>query len=68
MRRQAFEPQCGSEFHRARTPGFVGADLENLINEAAILAARRNNKAIGQSDWKKPLNGRDGSERSPGDQ
>ena len=23
------------------TPGFVGADLENLVNEAAILAARR---------------------------
>lgn len=32
------------------TPGFVGADLENLVNEAAILAARRNKKAIGQVD------------------
>ena len=30
------------------TPGFVGADLENLINEGAILAARRNKKAIAQ--------------------
>jgi cell division protease FtsH len=29
------------------TPGFVGADLENVVNEAAILAARRNKKAIG---------------------
>src|SRR5690606_8728110 len=29
------------------TPGFSGADLENLINEAAILAARRNLKNIG---------------------
>jgi cell division protease FtsH len=29
-----------------RTPGFVGADIENLVNEAAILAARRNKKAI----------------------
>ncbi len=28
------------------TPGFVGADLENMINEAAILAARRNKKTI----------------------
>ena len=28
------------------TPGFVGADLENLVNEAAILAARRNKKII----------------------
>jgi cell division protease FtsH len=29
-----------------RTPGFVGADLENLCNEAALLAARRNKKEI----------------------
>jgi cell division protease FtsH len=28
------------------TPGFVGADLENMINEAAILAARRGKKAV----------------------
>jgi cell division protease FtsH len=32
------------------TPGFVGADLENLINEGAILAARRNKKAISQTE------------------
>ncbi|MFO0704888.1 MAG: ATP-dependent zinc metalloprotease FtsH [Candidatus Andersenbacteria bacterium] len=31
-----------------RTPGFTGADLENLLNEAAILAARRNLKKIRQ--------------------
>jgi cell division protease FtsH len=29
------------------TPGFVGADLENLVNEGAILAARRNKKSMG---------------------
>ena len=29
------------------TPGLVGADIENLVNEAAILAARRNKKSIG---------------------
>ena len=29
-----------------RTPGFTGADLENLLNEAALLAARRNLKAV----------------------
>jgi cell division protease FtsH len=33
-----------------RTPGFVGADIENLVNEAAILAARRNLKAIGMEE------------------
>ncbi|MBN1303774.1 MAG: ATP-dependent zinc metalloprotease FtsH [Anaerolineales bacterium] len=32
------------------TPGFVGADLENLVNEGAILAARRNKKVIEQID------------------
>ncbi|WP_127850071.1 ATP-dependent zinc metalloprotease FtsH [Lacticaseibacillus hulanensis] len=33
-----------------QTPGFVGADLENLLNEAALVAARRNKKAIDASD------------------
>lgn len=33
-----------------RTPGFSGADLENLLNEAAILAARENRKKITQDD------------------
>ncbi len=31
-----------------QTPGFSGADLENLVNESAILAARRNKKTIGR--------------------
>ena len=34
-----------------RTPGFVGADLENLCNEAALLAARRDKEAIGMKDF-----------------
>ena len=37
------------------TPGFVGADLENLVNEAAILAARRNKKVIGQSEFEESI-------------
>ncbi|MCC7118922.1 MAG: ATP-dependent zinc metalloprotease FtsH [Anaerolineales bacterium] len=32
------------------TPGFVGADLENLVNEGALLSARRNKKSIGQAE------------------
>jgi cell division protease FtsH len=37
------------------TPGFSGADLENLINEAAILAARRNKKTIGMSEFQESM-------------
>jgi cell division protease FtsH len=33
-----------------QTPGMVGADLENLLNEAAILAARRNRRSISMDD------------------
>ncbi|MGC3549447.1 cell division protein FtsH, partial [Enterococcus faecium] len=32
------------------TPGFAGADLENVLNEAAFVAARRNKKKIDASD------------------
>jgi cell division protease FtsH len=34
----------------AGTPGFTGADLANLINEAALLAARRGRKTVGQEE------------------
>jgi len=34
------------------TPGFTGADLENLLNEAALLAARKNKKAISMDEIK----------------
>lgn len=33
-----------------KTPGFTGADLSNLLNEAALLAARNNNKVIAMAD------------------
>ncbi len=37
------------------TPGFVGADLENLVNEAAILAARRGGTVIEQQDFEEAV-------------
>ncbi len=37
------------------SPGFSGADLANLVNEAAILAARRNKKVVGQNDFSEAL-------------
>ncbi len=38
-----------------QTAGFSGADLANLINEAAILAARRNKKTIGMSEMEEAI-------------
>jgi len=38
-----------------RTPGFSGADLENLLNEAALLAARRNKSVIEMSDCEEAI-------------
>jgi cell division protease FtsH len=37
------------------TPGFSGADLANLVNEAALTAARRNRKAVTRSDFDEAL-------------
>jgi len=37
------------------SPGFSGADLANVVNEAAILAARRNKKTIGQPEFEEAL-------------
>ena len=38
-----------------QTPGFTGADLANLINEAALLAARRNESKIGMSELEEAI-------------
>ena len=48
-------PEVSLEEIARATPGFVGADLENLVNEAAILAARRNMKIIGQSEFEESI-------------
>ncbi len=38
-----------------QTPGFSGADIENLANEAAILAAKNNKKSVSQKDLEKSI-------------
>ncbi|MDY0096260.1 MAG: AAA family ATPase, partial [Candidatus Vecturithrix sp.] len=38
-----------------RTPGFVGADLANVVNEAALLAARRDKQAVEMSDLEEAI-------------
>jgi len=49
------DPQADLAAIARGTPGFVGADLENLVNESAILAARRNKKSIGQSELEEAI-------------
>jgi cell division protease FtsH len=46
MRGKPIDPNVDVQILARRTPGFVGADLENLINEAALLAAQRKKKQI----------------------
>src|SRR5262245_35023400 len=46
----ALDPDADLETIAAMTPGFAGADLANLINEAALLAVRRGKDAVGLSE------------------
>ncbi len=39
----------------ARTPGFAGADLANIVNEAALLAARKDKKAVEMQDFEEAI-------------
>jgi len=48
-------PDVDLEVLAKSTPGFVGADIENLINEGAILAARRDKKQIHQKDFEEAI-------------
>lgn len=49
-RNKPLEPTVDMKAIAQRTPGFSGADLENLLNEAALVAARRNKLKIDMSD------------------
>lgn len=51
-RGKPLEPDVKLDELAKSTPGFTGADLENLLNEAALLAARKNKKKIGMEEIK----------------
>jgi cell division protease FtsH len=49
-------PDVDTKVLAARTPGFVGADLANVVNEAALLAARQSKDAVEMSDFEEAIN------------
>jgi cell division protease FtsH len=51
MRRVPLAEDVNIELLARSTPGFSGADLENLVNEAALLAARANKEKVGHNDF-----------------
>jgi len=51
VRKVALAPDVKLEELAQATPGFSGADLQNLANEAALLAARRNEEAVHHKDF-----------------
>jgi len=55
VRGKPLEPTVSLETIAKGTPGFVGADIENLVNEAAILAARRNKRSIGMAEFEEAI-------------
>ena len=51
LRNLKLEPDFDVEFVAKHTPGFSGADIANVCNEAALTAARRNKKVIDRQDF-----------------
>jgi len=49
-RKKPFAPDVDLRMIAQRTPGFTGADLNNLLNEAALLAARKDKKKVEMAD------------------
>jgi cell division protease FtsH len=48
-------PEVSLQIIAARTPGFAGADLANIVNEAALLAARKGKDAVEQADLEEAI-------------
>src|SRR5574342_132319 len=48
-------PAVSLQLIAARTPGFAGADLANIVNEAALLAARKGKDAVEQADLEEAI-------------
>ncbi len=55
MRGKPIDPDVDIKLLARRTPGFVGADLENLVNEAAILAAKKEARIITLHDFEEAI-------------
>ncbi|HPA59446.1 MAG TPA: ATP-dependent zinc metalloprotease FtsH, partial [Synergistales bacterium] len=55
LREMKLEEDVDLEVLAKRTPGFVGADLANLVNEAALLAARRERKNISMAEFEEAI-------------
>ena len=55
MRGKPIDPSVTVEILAKQTAGFSGADLANLVNEAAILGARRNKKRIGMAEFEEAI-------------
>ncbi len=53
MRKVPLAPNVDPHVLARGTPGFSGADLANLVNEAALFAARRNGRTVDMSDFEK---------------
>jgi len=51
MRKVPIDPDVNAAVLARGTPGFSGADLANLVNEAALFAARRNKRSVDMKDF-----------------
>ena len=51
LRKVKTSPDLDIDFLSRQTPGFSGADIANVCNEAALIAARHNKKSVGKQDF-----------------